>query len=77
MTFATDPKPAGGAAQLLEHTIDQLTQAQKLLRELQEMFAPGGPFILAGRTSADTTKVWHALETIDDRLHDALSALGD
>lgn len=72
-----DAKPMSGMARQLEEAISQLHETQKLVAQLQEMFAPGGPFILAGRTSADTTKVWHALEAIDDRLHDALGALGD
>lgn len=71
MTFATDPKPVGGAATLVEHAISQLHSAQKLLRKLQEQFVPHGDKVV------DAGAVWHALETIDDRLHDALGALGD
>lgn len=50
-------------ADCLHNAIWHLQQAQKLNNKMQEPLVPG-------------TDAWHRHEAIDDRLHDALSELG-
>lgn len=70
-------KPMSGVARQLEEAISQLHEAQKLLRDLQGEFTIGGVIAVNQPKLVDCDKAWHALEAIDDRLHDALGALGD
>ena len=72
-----DAKPISGAARQIEEAISQMHEAQKLLAQLQEQFTTGGTMGHGEPKLVDCDKVWHALESIDDRLHDALGALGD
>jgi hypothetical protein len=56
----------------LNEAVAQLHDAQKLVAGLQECCAPGakGPPLIA------SSALWGRLETIDDRLHEALTKLG-
>jgi hypothetical protein len=58
-------------AELIDEAVSELQTAQRLLVELQHMFLPHG------EKTVDAGRVWHRLETIDDRIHNALSKLGD
>lgn len=52
------------AAADIEEAIDELRKAVRLVADLQADCVIGD-------------SLWHKLETIDDRLHDALTKLGD
>lgn len=53
-----------GAAQKIDEAIAEVLMAQRLVAQLQDGCEVGD-------------SLWHRLETIDDRLHDALSKLGN
>ncbi len=61
---ANGEKISGGAAKQIDDAIGELLAAQRLVAALQERCEVGD-------------RLWHKLETIDDRLHAALSKLGN
>lgn len=54
----------GGASQSVMRAIAAVNEAKKLNDQLQAQYKTG-------------TSQWHQCESIDDKLHDALTALGD
>lgn len=68
---ANGGKVPSGVARLVDDAISELHMAQRLLRTLQDRFVPGGDM------TVDAMDVWHRLEAIDDRLHNALAKLGE
>lgn len=64
------------AAALIEDAISELRQAQSLLRDMQQAHGPVA--LHSGETvTISRTTIWQQLESIDDRIHDALTKLGD
>lgn len=71
---ANGERISGGAAQKIDEAIDHLTTAQQVLRDLQDTVDSAScreDMLLTPQA------IWHRLETIDDRIHDALSKLGN
>ncbi len=62
---------SAGAAQKIDEAIGRLLDAQRMVCALQEQFVPFGDM------TVDACTIWNKLETIDDRLHEALSKLGN
>lgn len=62
---ANGQKISAGAAQKIDEAIGELVEAQRLVAEIQRVYSIPGDHI------------WHRLETVDDRLHEALSKLGN
>lgn len=73
---ANGQKITAGAAAQIDAAIANLLDAQRLVAGLQEQIRPMGART-NGLAVTDTNALWHALETIDDRIHEALSKLGD
>lgn len=65
VTIASTPAPRyAGVAAKLEQAIAHINAAKRENDRIQGQYPAGSP-------------TWHACETVDDRLHDALAALGD
>ncbi len=62
--------------QALQEAVEELHEAQKLIAGLQEICGPVNG--LGDETPNITTRaLWNRLETIDDRIFDALSRMGE
>jgi hypothetical protein len=63
-------------AELCDEAVGELKVAQRLLAELQRPYAPA-TWGAGTLTTVDVEQLWHRLESIDDRIHNALGKLGD
>ena len=71
---ANGEKITSGAARQIDDAIGHLTRAQETLRDLQLVIDEAPE---ASELKLTPRQIWHRLETIDDRIHDALSRLGN
>lgn len=71
---ANGERITSGAARQIDEAIGHLTTAQQILQDLQLMVNRA-----TCKEDLEITphSLWHRLETIDDRIHDALSKLGN
>lgn len=75
---ANGEKISAGAAGQIDEAISQLLEAQRLVANLQRACTLGGVLPQPGdREAFNLYQLWHKLETIDDRIHEALSKLGN
>lgn len=65
-------------AKRVDEAINQVLEAQQRVAKLQVEICIGGVLPEPGdKLEMNTFQLWHMLETIDDRLHEALSKLGN
>lgn len=72
---ANGGKISAGVAKLVDEAVDELLAGQRLLLDLQREVQPAA--LHSGETkTVSATDIWLKLESIDDRIHNALAKLG-